>query len=181
MMNLDDKNTRMTVMERYLNAETTVSEEALLAEYYASHNVDDDEKAFAKLILMSHPMNVNLSDEDTAEYDRMVSTAGKVRQLHWLRHVAEFVAAAAVVTLFFVLRPATEVQEESETGITTLEIADALNAIMSIDYDNIESVTAKPNGKTVIITAKMKDGSSNTYIMAVDGSNGGTTLFAWGN
>lgn len=180
-MNLDDKKVRMSVMERYLDAETSVSEESALAEYYALHKVDDDEKAFAKLILMSHPMNVNMSDEDTAEYDRMVSMAGKVRHLHWYRHLAEFVAAAAVVTLFFVLRPATEVQEEVEPNITTLEIADALNAVMSIDYDNIESVTAKPNGKTVIITAKMKDGSSNTYVMAVDGSNGGTTLFAWGN
>mgnify|MGYP003311249312 CR=1 FL=1 len=180
-MDLKDKDYRNRLIERYLNAETSVSEEVALAEFYATHNPDDDEKAFAQLISASHNLNVNLSDEDTAEYDRMVSMAGKERHLHWHRHLAEFVAAAAVVTLFFVLRPTTEVQEEVETSITTLEIADALNAVMSIDYDNIESVTAKPNGKTVIITAKMKDGSSNTYIMAVDGSNGGTTLFAWGN
>lgn len=180
-MDLKDKDYRNRLIERYLNAETSVSEEVALAEFYATHNPDDDEKAFAQLISASHNLNVNLSDEDTAEYDRMVSMAGKERHLHWHRHLAEFVAAAAVVTLFFVLRPTTEVQEEVETNITTLEIADALNAVMSIDYDNIESVTAKPNGKTVIITAKMKDGSSNTYVMAVDGSNGGTTLFAWGN
>lgn len=180
MMNLDDKNIRISVMERYLNAETSVSEEISLAEYYASHDVDNDEKAFAKLIVMSHPMNVNMSDEDTAEYDRLVPTTNKVRHLHWHRYVVEFIATAAAIALFFILSPTTDTEDENVTNITTAEIADAMTTIMNLDYNNIESVTAKPNGNTMIIIAKMKDGSSSTFLLAAN-SNGGTTLFAWNN
>lgn len=180
-MDLKDKDYRNRLIERYLNAETSVSEEVALAEFYATHNPDDDEKAFAQLISASHNLNVNLSDEDTAEYDNIVNRSGKIVKMPVARHLLELVAVAAVVLMSFVLRPSVDENVGTDSNITTEAITNAMSAILSLDYENIESVTAKPNGSTVIITAKMKDGGSSTYVMSCNGETGETMLLAWGD
>ena len=41
---LENKQFRMALAERYLDADTTIQEEKMLAEYYASHPIDADEE-----------------------------------------------------------------------------------------------------------------------------------------
>ena len=47
-MNLEDKNIRKALAEKYLSAETSVEEERALAIYYSDHQAEEDEKAFTE-------------------------------------------------------------------------------------------------------------------------------------
>ncbi|MBP5364876.1 MAG: hypothetical protein J6Y82_02995 [Bacteroidales bacterium] len=179
MMNLDNKTERKELMQRYLEAETTVAEETALAEYYATHEAEADEKAFAQMITLTHNAGATLSEADTQEYDDIMA-GGKTRSLssrlaRRIIAVASVAAAAILVFLFF------STEEEETFAVSPAVVAESIDAIMNLDYDNIESVTAKPNGSTVIIVAKKKDGSSSTYLMAHNEKDGTTTLFAWDN
>ena len=63
-MDIKNKEIRLELIARYLNAETSPAEEKMLMEYYGSNNhVDDDEQAFAKMIRMEK-MNVSLLSEE---------------------------------------------------------------------------------------------------------------------
>ena len=73
MMNIQDKDTRMALVARYLEAETTVAEEALLAAYYAANEAEKDERAIAQMIRMEHAGEALLSKEGAEEFDRIVS------------------------------------------------------------------------------------------------------------
>ena len=75
-MDIKNKEIRLELIARYLNAETSPAEEKMLMEYYGSNNhVDDDEQAFAKMIRMEK-MNVTLlSEEGVEEFDRIVGEA----------------------------------------------------------------------------------------------------------
>ena len=55
MENLTDKNIRSELIARYLEAETDVREEMLLAEYFAEHAPEADEAAVARLVLAERP------------------------------------------------------------------------------------------------------------------------------
>ena len=55
MENLTDKNIRSELIARYLEAETDVREEILLAEYFAEHAPEADEAAVARLVLAERP------------------------------------------------------------------------------------------------------------------------------
>ena len=55
MENLTDKNIRGELIARYLEAETDVREEMLLAEYFAEHAPEADEAAVARLLLAERP------------------------------------------------------------------------------------------------------------------------------
>ena len=40
---------------------------------------------------------------------------------------------------------------------------------MSLDTDNVKSVTATPDGERIILTAEMNDGSRCSYVMNREG------------
>ena len=61
-----------------------------------------------------------------------------------------------------------------------MEIAETLNTLMDLSADEIESINATPCGKNVLITARMKDNSSSTYILTREG-DALTTYYAWQN
>ena len=67
---LENKQFRKALAERYLEADTTIREEQMLAQYYASHQPDADEEQIAALIKMTH---AGASDMiDTADTDACV-------------------------------------------------------------------------------------------------------------
>ena len=59
---IKDKKQRQKLIARYLEADTTVQEEIMLAEYYRTHKADDDEADIARMILMDYPKAEVLSD-----------------------------------------------------------------------------------------------------------------------
>mgnify|MGYP007038214800 CR=1 FL=1 len=174
MINLNDKQERLALIERYLAADTTVQEEQMLAEYYASHQPDADEEQIAALIKLSHP---NASDIiDTAEFDRITVHRKPVQMiLRW-----SSVAAAAIVLLLVCLhigKPA--LPEETASTMSTVQILEGMEMISRIEMGEIESVLAKPQGDRVVITVKLANGKERSYSMSsdVDGNSLSFTAF----
>lgn len=101
-----------------------------------------------------------LSDESAAEFDRL-TTGGESRRrrpLIW----GSMLTAAAALTLVLTIWP------RSRCEFSGIEIAEGIERILDLDSEDIDSVTAKPDGGKVILTALMKDGSSCSYIMSRD-------------
>ena len=72
MIDIYNKQERKALIERYLEADTTVAEERALAEYYAMNQPDADEAAFAKLVLTGNAALNSLSNSGEREYDRLI-------------------------------------------------------------------------------------------------------------
>ena len=178
MIDIDNKQERKALIESYLNAETTVAEERALAEYFATHTADADEEAFARLILASNPALKCFSNSAEQEFDHIVEgrrhTIGFRTALKWVSGIA------AAIAVFAILRGIFLSDVDNQCDITPFEIAQTLNTLMDLSADEIESMTATPCGKNVLITAKMKDNSSSTYILTRDG-DALATYYAWQN
>lgn len=168
MINLNDKQERLALIERYLEADTTVLEERMLAEYYATHQPDADEEPISDLIKMTHPSASDMID--TADFDRITARRKPVRMiLKW-----SSVAAAAIVMLMVCLhisKPA--IPEETASTFSTAQILEGMEILSKIEVGEIESVLAKPQGEQVIITVKLTNGKERNYSMTgdVDGSS----------
>ena len=165
MGSLTDKNIRRALIERYLDAETDVREEALLAEYFAGHKPDEDEASMARMLLAEHPEALLAAGE--RDFARAARRAPGRRPLLW-----SCAAAAAALALFLLLRPTAP----PAPAFTPLEIAESLNTIMDLGLGDIESVTAVPSGANFLVTVHIKDGSDLTFIMSKDGDTGTLSL-----
>lgn len=101
-----------------------------------------------------------LSDEAADEFDRLVQGAESRRRrpVVW----GLMLAAAASLALIVTLRP-------RQCDFNGLEIAEGIQQIMSLDTDNVKSVTATPDGERIILTAEMNDGSRCSYVMNREG------------
>ncbi len=177
MIDIDNKLERKVLIERYLEADTTIAEERALAEYYAMNQPDADEAAFAKLVLTGNTALNSLSNSGEREYDRLVENRHRIGFKRTLRWVAGIAAAIAVVAI---VRASIVSYINNQCDITPMEIAETLNTLMDLSADEIESINATPCGKNVLITARMKDNSSSTYILTREG-DALTTYYAWQN
>lgn len=174
-MNISDKATRRALLDLYMEAGTTAAEEIALAQWFASHGASPDEEAVAKLIAADHPLVEALSGVGEAEYDRIVGKASVSGRKRFSLRVMYYAAgAAAAVILFFAVRASLPGRPE----FTPLEIVEEINALMSVGIEEIESISAKPNGRCVMVTAQMKDGSSSTYRMTRDAETGAIQFLA---
>lgn len=165
MGSLTDKNIRRTLIERYLDAETDVREEALLAEYFAGHQPDEDEASMARMLLAEHPEALLAAGE--RDFARAARRAPGRRPLLW-----SCAAAAAALALVLLLRPAAQ----EAPAMTPLEIAESLSTIADLGLGDIESVTAVPSGANFLVTVHLKDGSDLPFIMSKDGDTGALSL-----
>ena len=75
---LADKNKRKSLIERYLEAETTPAEEQRLRDWFARHQAEADEREIALLVGLAAPCASCLPelDETEAEFDRLVAAGG---------------------------------------------------------------------------------------------------------
>lgn len=157
---IENKQYRKALAERYLEADTTIREEQMLAEYYETHLPDDDEVQIAALIRMTH---AGASDMiDTADFERISKDRRPVRMiLKW-----SSVAAAAVILMLVCLHIGhKQLQPENQTAISTMQILEGMEMISKIEVGEIESVKAEPQGNTVVITVKLTDGKERSYSM----------------
>lgn len=157
---LENKQFRKALAERYLDADTTIREEQMLAEYYASHQPDEDEMQIAALIRMTHAGTSDMID--TADFDHITKGGKPVRMiLRW-----SSVAAAAVILMLVSLHIGhKQLQPENQTAISTMQILEGMEMISKIEVGEIESVKAEPQGSTVVITVKLTDGKERSYSM----------------
>lgn len=156
-----DKEIRHTLIERYLNAETTPEQERMLAEWYAAHGADKDEEPAAKLLIAEYPDVA--CDAAEKEFDIILASAEKKsrQRTRVARRAWGFAACAAMLTgigIFLTHRNSCE--------FNGLEMAQGIEKIMSLDMENVESITAKPKGNKVILTAVLNDGTRCLYEMS---------------
>ena len=176
MMDIKDKDTRRALVARYLEAETTVAEEALLAAYYAANEAEEDERAIAQMIRMEHAGAALLSKEEAEEFDRIVSQAKSKQPKHHIRRMVWIGGVAAAIALLFVLNVALPREAESSPAFTTVEIAGYVQQLMNVE--DIEAVTASPVKECVLVTATLSDGSTKMFIMNKDPEEGSTSMLA---
>ncbi len=162
MTNIHDKATRQSLINRYMEAETSPAEERMLADYFlAGDTVDEDEQAFAELIRVERSNASLLSHEGVEEYDKMVGKAPSSSRTLSLRWMALIGSIAACLILIFSLR-----SSPKESG--GLELAQSLYQIMDLPLREITSLTATPIGEYVWIKAQFADGTEETFIMERD-------------
>ena len=186
-MNILDKEYRKALIERYLGADTTPIEERQLRSYYAyAAEVDDDEKAFARLMNISAPSKQIYSQTKADEYDRLfggdefteasskdsASRSAKKRGIIF-KSLYAFAACAAAVAMILLLQP-----KAASPDFTPLEIAQSISALAELNSEDVESVAAKPTGGGVIVTVVLKDGKCFDFRMARDGETGEIQLLA---
>lgn len=160
-MNLNDKQERLALIERYLEADTTIQEEEMLAEYYASHQPDADEEQIATLIRMSHSEADASMLADTADFDRISKDR---RPVHMLLRWSP-VAAAIILMLVCLHIGHNQMQPETQSAISTMQILEGMEMISKIEVGEIESVKAEPLDSTVVITVKLTNGKERSYSM----------------
>ena len=175
MNTLNDKTARRALIDRYLEAETTPAEEQQLREWFATHPADEDEADMALLIGLAAPCASCLPEvEREMEFDAIVAAPASRPKLHlWRKWVLGIAAAAAVMTLVLLLfKPA-------EKPLDPVVIAENIRQLMLLSPDQIESVTAKPEGSHAILTVHLKDGSTCAYLLTSDEEAGTTSLVAY--
>lgn len=186
-MNIQDKEYRKALIERYLNADTTPAEERLLLVYYtAAKDVDDDEKAIARLLNISAPSEQTYSQTNADEYDRSFGGEESTEASNWdsasrqakkrgviFKSIYAFATCAAAVAMILILRP-----KAASPDFTPLEIAQSISALAELNSGDIESVAAKPTGGGVIVTVVLKNGKCSDFRMARDRDTGEIQLLA---
>ena len=156
---IKDKKQRLKLIARYLEADTTVREEIMLAEYYRTHKADADEADIARLILLDYPKAEVLSDPERKRDIRQISLA-----------ITAIAACIALMVMFIIPR--------SDQEFTVTEVAENMNILMEMNNQDVESIVAEPKGTRVILTAKLKDGSSTTFVMVRNRRDGSTRIVA---
>ena len=180
MITVEDKQTRMALAQRYMDADTSIHEELMLARYYTSHPiVDSDEEQIASLIRIVHSDTDPLLQLDSSEFDRIVSEHRQPARKSSILIIWSVAAAAAVLLLLVCLRlnrPVAEPVQSDETTlqVSTAQILEGMEMLSRIEVGEIESVLAQPTGSTVLITIKLKSGKESTYLMSTD--DGGNSL-----
>ena len=174
-MDIKDKDTRMALVAKYLEADTTVAEEALLAAYYAANEAEEDERAIAQMIRMEHANEALLSKEGAEEFDRIVSQTKPKQSRPIIRRMA-WISGAAAIALLLVLNVQLPQEEVPSEAFTTVEIAGYVQQLMNVE--DVEAVTASPIKECVLVTATLADGTTKMYIMNKDSEEGSTSMLA---
>ena len=171
-----DKDTRKALLAKYLEAETTLREEAMLREWYAEHPAEEDELELAQLIAMSAPGHDSLaeSDEAVAAFDRMVAEGERPRKRKIYFWITGIAAAAALAALVLLLKP----RPAATPLLTPVQIAEGIQQMMLLEIGDIESIVATPSGDRAILTAHLRDGSTCSYILSYNGEQGTASLLA---
>ena len=118
-------------------------------------------------------------DEGEAEFDRILAEGESKRCQKIIRWSAVLGAAcAAAVALLLWLFPT---RQAPESLMTPLQIAEGIQQMMLLDIGDIDSIVATPKDSYAILTARLKDGSTCSYILKCNDAEGTTTLLAYTN
>ena len=118
-------------------------------------------------------------DEGEAAFDRLLAEGESKRHRRVVRRAAGFAAAcAAAVALVLWLVPA---RPSSGEPLTPVQIAEGIRQMMLLDIGDIESIVATPKDSYAILTARLKDGSTCSYILKCNDAEGTATLLAYNN
>lgn len=150
---------RKTLIEKYLNSEASLEEERMLAEWFSVHKAESDEESVSKILLAEYPEAT--CNTAVKEFDTIIAKAGRRSRI--MKWSFSFAACAAIAIGFGIF-----LAKERTCDFNGLEIAQGIEQIMSLDMENVKSITARPKSNNVIITALMNDGSACSYLMSKD-------------
>ena len=154
-MNLEDKNIRKALAEKYLSAETSVEEE--------------------RAMLSATSGDYLLSDEGADEFDK-IAASGATRPKRRLFRWVSGIAAAAAVT-FAIILPI----RKSEPQISPLVIYEGISSLIKMNPEIVESVNAIPKGNKVLVTVNLKNGDERKFLLSYDEQKGTTSFSAYNN
>ena len=118
-------------------------------------------------------------DDGEAAFDRILSEGEGKRRRRIVRWTALAGAAcAAAVALLLWLVPT---HNTSSNPLTPVQIAEGIQQMMLLDIGDIDSIVATPKDSYAILTARLKDGSTCSYILKCNDVEGTTTLLAYTN
>ena len=118
-------------------------------------------------------------DGGEAEFDRILAEGESKRHRKIIRWSAVLGAAsAAVVALVLWLVPT---RKAPENPLTPIQIAEGIQQMMLLEIGDIDSIVATPKDSYAILTARLKDGSTCSYILKCNDAEGTTTLLAYTN
>ena len=118
-------------------------------------------------------------DDGEAEFDRILAEGESRRRQKIIRWSAVLGAAcAAAVALLLWLVPT---RQAPESPMTPVQIAEGIQQMMLLDIGDIDSIVATPKDSYAILTARLKDGSTCSYILKCNDAEGTTTLLAYTN
>ena len=118
-------------------------------------------------------------DGGEAEFDRILAEGESQRRRKMIRWSAVLGAAsAAVVALVLWLVPT---HKAPENPLTPIQIAEGIQQMMLLEIGDIDSIVATPKDSYAILTARLKDGSTCSYILKCNDAEGTTTLLAYNN
>ena len=118
-------------------------------------------------------------DGGEAEFDRILAEGESKRHrkiIHWSAVLGA--ACAAVVALVLWLVPT---HKAPENPLTPIQIAEGIQQMMLLEIGDIDSIVATPKDSYAILTARLKDGSTCSYILKCNDAEGTTTLLAYTN
>ena len=115
-------------------------------------------------------------DDGEADFDRILAEGESKRRRVW--GVVAGVASAAAVALLLWLVPTRPAPEDP---LTPIQIAEGIQQMMLLDIGDIDSIVATPKDSYAILTARLKDGSTCSYILKCNDAEGTTTLLAFTN
>ena len=159
---------RKELIQRYLNAETSVEEEIMLAESFRQTppQNEEEEKIEAMLLCMKDSAASDSSEDDRIaeeEFDRIVSKSGRRKGLVWA--VSSSMAAAAVILLFLLLKPASPQPEDNTDLIQQIQHIHLLSQLSLEDADKCEF---RPIEGGYVMTAYFPDGETASYILIAE-------------
>ena len=152
---------------KFLSADTTPEEEALLRACLVEHGISDEDKAVALLLDLESSSGTPLSDKGAREYDAILRRA-TLRKKRFT--IASVLLAAAIAAVFF-FSPIFGSRTTPASDISPLEIVQTIETLASLKPGDMEQISAKPFGEGIVIKALMKDGSTLTWIL-VQGDDG---------
>ena len=118
-------------------------------------------------------------DGGEAEFDRILAEGESKRHRKMIRWSAVLGAAsAAVVALVLWLVPT---HKAPENPLTPIQIAEGIQQMMLLEIGDIDSIVVTPKDSYAILTARLKDGSTCSYILKCNDAEGTTTLLAYTN
>lgn len=174
MTNIQDKDFRKRLIDKYLEAKTSLAEEQELAIFYLqASTIDEDERAFAKMIRMQYTSTSLLSEEGVHEYDKIVREAQLKTKRILRKRIAWFGSIAASIALLFVISYKSSFTEPEPNAI---EIAQQIQQMMNWRMEDFVSVTVTPIDKNIWVQAELKDGSVQKFILSINKENQTSTL-----
>lgn len=138
------------LLQKYLEAETSVAEERELAKADKNVGLLADALAgeFAPL------------PDATEEFDRIVRSA-RMRTIRRWSYAATGMAAILVAVLFLTSKPAAP----QPAGQDTMEMIRQLQLISSLDPADAEGYEFEPVGDGFIMTARYEDGTTASFLL----------------